>query len=336
MDADIKLAIVIPAYKSEYLADALLSISNQTDKRFRVYVGDDASPGPIREICERFQDKLDLVYHRFSENLGGSSLIDQWHRCIELSSEPWVWIFSDDDKMDPGCVEAFYSSLEATEAGYDLCRFNTLDIDENGKVIRISPPHPSLESGLEFAYHRLCRNRSSFVSEYIFSRIVFDEHDGMVKFPLAWCADDASWIAFSGEKGIYTIYGPKVYWRNSRINISFARTANKLQKVEACGQFLFWLKQKFTPGEIRKQLGIDAQYFRDCCADWLKFHLIIQAPLGPGIYLKIFRDEKFSDLGSPAKRLLTAIFLDIVYIFRLAPKCLSSLSKKFVRFRQDT
>ena len=124
--------------------------------------------------------------------------------------------------MEPECVEAFYAALEKTESKFDLYRFNTLEINAQGKVIKLYPPHPPVESVIEFAYHRLNRNRESFISEYIFARKAFDANGGMVKFPLAWCSDDASWITFAEDQGIYTIDGPKIYWRNSNVNISFA------------------------------------------------------------------------------------------------------------------
>lgn len=38
------LAIVIPYYKITFFEDTLESLAHQTDKRFKVYIGDDASP----------------------------------------------------------------------------------------------------------------------------------------------------------------------------------------------------------------------------------------------------------------------------------------------------
>ena len=114
MSPEVQLAIVIPAYKAEFLEEALASLEAQTDRRFRVYVGDDASPGALEVICDRHRQQLDLSYHRFAENRGRDYLVDQWHRCIGLSSEPWIWLFSDDDVMEPGCVAAFYAALEET------------------------------------------------------------------------------------------------------------------------------------------------------------------------------------------------------------------------------
>ena len=38
------LAIIIPYYKIVFFEETLKSLSEQTDKRFKVYIGDDASP----------------------------------------------------------------------------------------------------------------------------------------------------------------------------------------------------------------------------------------------------------------------------------------------------
>jgi glycosyltransferase involved in cell wall biosynthesis len=317
MESDVQLAIVIPAYKAEYLAEALESLCAQTDKRFRVHIGDDTSPGPIREICDRYRHELDLNYHRFDENLGGDSLVAQWHRCIQLSSEPWVWLFSDDDVMESGCVEAFYVALRETEERFDLFRFNTLTIDGQGQVVMISPPHPPIESGLEFAYHRLCRKRSSFVTEYIFSRKAFTESGGMVEFPAAWCSDDASWIVFAGNKGIFTIYGPRVLWRRSRINISFAAPAHRDNKLEACGLFLDWLCRRYDASETTRELGIEYAHFLECCRRWLHHQVETQVPLGPIFWMKIAREPEFRFLGKPADRFISLVCIDLAFMRRV-------------------
>src|SRR5690348_11740615 len=104
------LAIVIPAYKPDFLRAALDSIAAQTDRRFRVYIGDDCGPPAIAEASAELAKKgVDVVYHRFGDNLGGRSLPAQWNRCVGLSTEPWVWLFSDDDVMAPDCVAAIHT-----------------------------------------------------------------------------------------------------------------------------------------------------------------------------------------------------------------------------------
>ena len=117
------LAIIIPAFKGIYLRDALNSLASQQDKRFRVYVGDDASPEDLRSICGNYKDCLDLHYHRFEHNLGGSALAKHWNRCIALSNEQWLWLFSDDDIADASCSTAFRQALEFTNASFDVYHF---------------------------------------------------------------------------------------------------------------------------------------------------------------------------------------------------------------------
>ena len=57
-----RLAIIIPAYKENFLFETLQSLANQTNKDFNVYVGDDCSPYDLQSIVSRFEDRLDIHY----------------------------------------------------------------------------------------------------------------------------------------------------------------------------------------------------------------------------------------------------------------------------------
>ena len=112
-----RLAIIIPAYKATFLSAALESIAAQICKDFTLYVGDDCSPEPIGDIVEQYRDRIELVYLRFNTNLGGKDLVAQWERCIAMSQdEPYIWLFSDDDVMEPSCVELLLKTIEDTKA----------------------------------------------------------------------------------------------------------------------------------------------------------------------------------------------------------------------------
>ena len=52
------LAIIIPAYKPDYLEETLESLTKQTNKDFKIYIGDDASPFYLENIVELFIDTL--------------------------------------------------------------------------------------------------------------------------------------------------------------------------------------------------------------------------------------------------------------------------------------
>src|SRR4051794_16394876 len=123
-----ELAIVIPAYKPAFLAAALQSVAQQTDDRYSLYIFDDASPDDLREVCDATLGSSRYKFHRFEDNLGGTSLPRHWHRCIDATNEPWVWLFADDDLMDATCVEAFHCTMRQHNAA--LYRFDAWRIDE--------------------------------------------------------------------------------------------------------------------------------------------------------------------------------------------------------------
>jgi glycosyltransferase involved in cell wall biosynthesis len=244
------LAIVIPAYKPDFLRRALDSIAAQTDRRLRVYVGDDAGPPEIARICSTFAASgVDMVYQRFDENLGRRSLSAHWNRCVALSTEPWVWLFSDDDVMGPDCVAAIHEELARGRRG-DVLRFDTEVIDRRGETLIVNPPHPVSESGADFIYARLRGERNSYVVEYVFRREAFDRVGGFPDFPLAWCADDVAWYSFSGSAGIRTLARGRVRWRASGINITDAKRKNRREKLEAGALYLRFVREHVAPLDV--------------------------------------------------------------------------------------
>lgn len=266
---DIKLAIVIPAYRKTFLERAIRSVAQQTDRRFRLYVGDDGSPEQLEPVVRSAAAGCDFVFKRFDQNLGGRSLVQHWDRCIRLSREQWVWVFSDDDVMEPGCVEAFYRELEQTRGAYDLYRFNTLQVDAHDRVGSVSPSHPVVESSLEFAYHRLCGTRHSTFQELIFSRQAYDRIGALPDFPHAWCADDAAIILLGDRTGIRTIESPRVRFRMSGENITSRYGDARINrgKRKASMLYLEWLMNHFR-GARDERLMLDADMLRRAGERW--------------------------------------------------------------------
>lgn len=167
------MAIVIPAYKGRFLKETLDSIAVQAHKdEFVLYIGDDASPERLDKIVESYQNKVNLVYHRFSENMGGKDLVAHWERCIQLSAEPFIWLFSDDDLMPADGVERVMEVLSRPhhQRGY-FFRFPLAVIDGENKRIRANRP---LEEGSVSCYRllldKLQGKIDSAAVEYVFSR----------------------------------------------------------------------------------------------------------------------------------------------------------------------
>ncbi len=216
----IKLAIVIPAYKNNFFEQTLLSIANQINKNFRLYIGDDDSPSNLDSIVSKFENIIPIYYKKFDENIGINDLVSQWERCIDLiGNEEWIWLFSDDDLMDPMCVENFYSTLNQFPE-FDIFHFNLSKIDERNNIIGNFYDFPSILTCEEFLIGKLNVGYFSTVVEYVFRKSNFVANGRFQNFDLGWGSDDATWIKLSKYKGIKNIENAKVYWRKSLFNIS--------------------------------------------------------------------------------------------------------------------
>lgn len=245
-----KLAIVIPYYKPYFFKAALLSVKNQTNHQFHLYIGNDASPDdPRQTIQEVFGDDQNVTYIKFDNNLGSTNLVKQWERCIDMASQPYIWLFSDDDLMPGDAVARFYQFITQYPAA-ELIRFNLSIINDKGGLINKTAPHHLHETSLSFLKKRLAGQCTSAACEYIFTKDVYHKTGGIVDFPAGWAADDATWIKFGATQGIYTISGAPVLWRFGTLSVS-SSTKNTAEKTKACLLFVSFVQNSF---DVDKQL----------------------------------------------------------------------------------
>jgi len=265
-----QLAIIIPAYKETFLRETLESIAAQTDKRFTLYIGDDCSPHDLKSIIDDFQDKINIVYHRFDSNLGGKDLVAHWERCIALSKdEKYIWLFSDDDIMEPRCVESFYNIPEETRNSH-LIHFNIKVIDDlDGGRIKPATKFPHLLKAGQFLENKLRGRIISFVVEFIFTRQLYNETGGFQNFDLAWGSDFMTWLKMAAacENGIYTVSDGEencVLWRRSDQNISPQKSRPiVIRKINALIEDAVFIKGMFKndPSDL-EPLGENIRWFR--------------------------------------------------------------------------
>ena len=241
---DRRLAVVIPAWRVRHFAAALGSLRAQTDRRFRVYIGDDAGPDDLRALAAEAARDLDLVYHRFPANLGSTDLVAHWHRCIALTGdEPWLWLFSDDDLADPDCVAAFHHHLDAGEDPARLLRFDLAVIDDAGAVIEIPEAHPEHETAPELMAAMLSPTRRKWrAPDHVFARSIYDEAGGFVPLPRALCSDTATWIRFARPGGVRQLRGPRVRWRQHPAGLSSGHRASSRDDARFAANRAAWLR----------------------------------------------------------------------------------------------
>ncbi len=248
------LAIVIPYYKKTFFRQTLQALANQTDKRFHVYIGNDASSDDPMELLEEFKDQFDFTYKKFDKNLGQKSLVKQWERCISLTKyEEWIMILGDDDVLDNNVIELFNEKQQTIiRNNISVVRFSTTVIDKNSTVISKQYIHPELEKSTDFFIRKIEGETRSTLSEYIFRKETVET----VKFknlPLAWYSDLLAILEFSNFQYVFSINEATVYFRNSGINIT-SRRDNLLEKNIASFNFYFKLinqhKAKFTTNQL--------------------------------------------------------------------------------------
>lgn len=268
-----QLAIIIPAYKSTFLKEALDSIASQTCKNFTLYIGDDCSPYNLENIVDDYRGRIGIIYKRFDNNLGGKDLVAQWERCIAMShDEPYIWLFSDDDVMDVNCVEMFYETIKQNpNAG--LFRFNINKINGASRLVSSFKSWPKYCSTKEYIDGKLgAKGYISFVVEFIVRRDIYTKCGGFENFDLAWGSDFISWVKFSdAANGIVTIDNAKVNWRESDENISPNKNPEiiyrKLKSVILYTKWISdyargknygnrWFYSKYALGELKRNKNI--------------------------------------------------------------------------------
>ena len=269
-----KIAIVIPAYKDAFLEATLKSLVRQTNKNFVVYIGDDASPYQIENVVRKYSTQIDVVYHRFSSNLGGRDLVGQWERCISLTQdESWIWLFSDDDEMDDNCVEKFYENINKNKKD-ELVHFNVNVIDENSKKINESV-FPEKMDSYTFALSKFRGRIKSFVVEYVFSRNLYEQVGGFQRFDLAWNSDDATWVKMSRVTGIRTIDDARVNWRKSSLNISPNTMDESIvrRKIKADLDYVRYINQLFPSSRCNFKLCLSMMTW--FCVNMIRYQKIL-------------------------------------------------------------
>lgn len=299
------LAIVIPAYKKRFFNQTLASISNQTCKDFTLYIGDDASKEDLYSIVKLYEGEIRIVYKRFDTNLGCVSLTKQWERCINLSTtEPYIWLFSDDDEMSSDAVSSFYKEIKINSQ-FSIYRFNINVVNDINKKILTFNNYPFIQTDMDFFHARITDSIYSCITQYIFTRNIFTLNAGFVEFPYAWSSDDATIILYAEKFGIKKIYGGIINWR--LVEGSNITSSSKYEKLRAKAEFLFadWFHNYFRNRLDKEILQYYSSIYIERRLSKLKFKYVLTS----GCMNVIFRMLGFASGTRLLLKTLIAKFL---------------------------
>jgi glycosyltransferase involved in cell wall biosynthesis len=252
------IAIVIPFFKIKYFERVLESLSAQTQKDFQVYIGNDNSPSDPQTIINRFEDSLSIAYKKFDDNLGSTSLIKQWNRCINLiEKENWVVLLGDDDVVSSNYIEVLLKKIKSSNLLIcSVFRFSTIVIDENDKALSKVNKNPENESSVSSLYRKIRGEGRSSLSEYVFYKKV-DVPLFTLDLPLGWHSDDLAVLENSNYGSVCAINSSIVFIRNSKQSISGSKKFN-VEKNKATFMFYYFLltKRKCKFNANQKQILI--------------------------------------------------------------------------------
>ncbi len=232
------VAIIIPYYKLTFFEATLQSLALQTNKNFKVYIGNDASPENPESLLKIYKNKFDFEYKKFDTNLGSISLVKQWKRCFNMSNnESWTMILGDDDVLSENAIYEFYENLPKINSNnIKVVKFATQIINENSENSTKIFNHKELESANDFFYKKHKGLTRSSLSEHVFETNSLKQYF-FYDFPMAWHSDDLAILECSNFDTIFTINNAIAFIRVSDLSISGNQNF-KTEKLKAT-QFYF-------------------------------------------------------------------------------------------------
>lgn len=212
------VTIAIPAYKTEFLAEAIGSALAQTYANVEVLVVDDCSPQNVKAVVDTFRDER-LTYSRNERNLGAADPSRNWQRCLELAHGEFLCILCDDDRYEPTYVQTLVSLSQK----YPACaafRCGVKEIDGSGQAVgyySLASEHEDVE---EYLWHYYSRNNHQTVSEWMLRVSELRAAGGYVACPMAWGSDCATIFRLAESGGVVTSPRRLASFRYSDINIT--------------------------------------------------------------------------------------------------------------------
>lgn len=244
----------MPAWKPDFLEEAIRSIVGQTFPDWELVVVDDCSPHDLRSVVESFQDDR-IRYERNESNLGGSNLVRQWNHCIGFASAPWLVLAADDDVYDKDfCADCV--SLTRKYPGIDLVRSRVLQIDEQSRPLYDDGLMSEYSSKYEYLHDWLTGKAFTCIGNFMFRTSALRAVGGFIDFPCAFGSDIATPIQLS-VNGVANTQRMLFSFRQSAVHLSSDCTRFR-EKLAAITELSLWLRAISYPEPESEQ---DRQFY---------------------------------------------------------------------------
>ncbi len=239
---EIELAIILPAYKIEYLSESLNAVVPQLKNNVRLYVFDDDSPDDIEGLVRTYGAGIN--FYRFETNLGGSDLAAHWNRCIQKTSEKWIYVYSDDDIIESGSVAEILNSIKIYSKE-EIFSLPIRLIDGSGRELSSIFLPPDREYYDSYAVNRLLDKRPLCCASFVFNRTLYKKVGGFSSLKMGWHSDEVTYhrmLINSSLKSAMCINQACVNFRLSKVNISGSKN-KQIEKLTALkSAAIYWMK----------------------------------------------------------------------------------------------
>lgn len=232
-----RFSILIPAYKSRFLKEAIESVLCQTYNDFEIIIVNDASPEDLDSIVNCYQDSR-IRYYKNNVGFGAIHVVGNWNKCLNNAIGDYVICMGDDDKLLPSCLEE-YKELIEDNPGIGLLHGWTEIIDENSNPFQLTSLRGLHESAMSLLWNRWIGGYNrQYIGDFCFERKWLIDHGGFYDLPLAWGSDDISAIIGASKNGVANTQTIVFQYRRSRYTIS--RSGNEKIKLDAVRKEQEW------------------------------------------------------------------------------------------------
>ena len=226
---NIFISITIPAYKKQYLKEAIDSVLAQSYSNFELIIVNDCSPENLDEIVNQYNDTR-IHYYKNTKGFGAYNVVGNWNKCLEYAVGDYIICMGDDDKLLPNCL-INYISLINKYPNLNIYHTRTEIIDNSSHIIDLQEPRPEYESVYSAMWYRW-NGRKQYIGDFLFKVSSLRQYGGFYSLPTGCCSDDISvWIA-AQEKGIANTLEFGFQYRDNQLTLS-RNKQNMKDKIKA-------------------------------------------------------------------------------------------------------
>ena len=254
------ISIVIPVWKTLYLARTIESVLEQTFTDFELIVVEGRRLPEFDHIMSAYQDSR-IQIHRHDP----MPVVENWNQCMAYAKRQFSILLCDDDMFAPEHLEELVN-LSLKYPKVDVFHSRIKFVDDEGGLVDVSPMCGEYETVGDFIYQKVRYARPQFVSDFMYRTSKFREVGGFVDRPMAWFSDVDTAIEMAIPNGVVFSRKSTFLYRAADENVSSNLKAEQaLEAVRQHYDFLLKAIVRLSPEDLvfRELIQKKAEKSRD-------------------------------------------------------------------------